>query len=333
MVQLRYIVFFFLSVIIFHQANAQQVKLLSSGTKTSLRGLCPVSKEIIWASGSNGYVGLSKDGGITWFWSQVEGYEKSEFRDIEAFDGNTALIMGITEPAVILRTVDAGKTWRRCFTDTMHAAFFDAMEFWNLKAGILIGDPVDGRIYIARTFDGGKTWKALAPEYRPIVDSGEACFASSGTNIRKLTKQEAVFITGGKSSRLFMRDEKIRLPLLQGKETTGANSIAVKNKNYFVVVGGDFMRKDDTTGVCVYTSDAGKTWQVPEETCHGYRSCIEYVSDKTWLACGLNGIDISQDDAKHFRKISEEGFHVCRKAKDGKKVFFAGSNGRIAVME
>lgn len=333
MAQIRFSLFYFLLLMAFYSSHAQQIKMLTSGTKTSLRGLCPVSDEVIWASGSSGYVGLSVDGGINWNWKQVKGFEKTEFRDIEGFDEKTAVIMGITEPAVILRTEDGGNTWTKSFTDTTKTAFFDAMEFWNVNAGILIGDPIDGRMYIARTFNGGKTWKAIAPEYRPFVDSGEACFASSGTNVRKLTKQEAVFITGGRSSRLFMRDQKINLPLRQGTESTGANSIAIKNKKIFVVVGGDFMQKEDTTGVCAYTLDAGKTWQQPEKTCSGYRSCVEYISGKTWMACGLNGIDISDDDAQHFRKISDEGFHVCRKSKNGKKIFFAGSNGRVADIE
>lgn len=333
MIKIHIPVCMFLWMMAFFPSHAQQVKPLTSGTKTSLRGLCPVSDKIIWTSGSNGFVGLSVDGGMNWNWQQVKGFEKTEFRDIEAFDEKTAVIMGITEPAVILRTEDGGRSWTQRFTDTTKTAFFDAMEFWNINAGILIGDPIDGRMYIARTFNGGKTWKAIAPEYRPVVDSGEACFASSGTNVRKLSKQEAVFITGGKSSRLFMRDQKINLPLLQGKESTGANSIAVKNKKFFVVVGGDFTKKDDTTGVCAYTLDAGVSWQVPETTCSGYRSCIEYVSGNIWVACGLNGIDLTVDNAIHFKKISDEGFHVCRKSKNGKKIFFAGSIGRIAVME
>jgi hypothetical protein len=40
---------------------------------------------------------------------KVPGYEKMDFRDIEAFDSNTAIIMGITLPAVLLKTKDGGK--------------------------------------------------------------------------------------------------------------------------------------------------------------------------------------------------------------------------------
>ena len=119
---------------------------------------------------------------------------------------------------------------------------------------------------------------------------------------------------------------------MQGGETTGANSIAINNKNYLVVVGGNFLKKDDTTGVCAYSKNGGKTWQTPVETCLGYRSCIAWLGKNTWIACGINGIDITNDGAKHFKPVSKTGFNTCRKAPNGKQVFFAGSNGRVALM-
>src|SRR5688572_27623161 len=90
-------------LVIISCTQAQQVTMLSSGTKTSIRGLSVVDEKIIWVSGSNGLVGKSLDGGITWEWLPVKGFEKRDFRDIEAFDKNTAVIIAIAEPAHILR--------------------------------------------------------------------------------------------------------------------------------------------------------------------------------------------------------------------------------------
>ncbi len=312
--------------------NAQTVKLLTSGKKISMRGLSVVDDETIWVSGTGGTVGLSVDSGNTWKWISVKGYDKTDFRDIEAFDTKTAIIMGIDTPAVILKTTDAGETWKLVFKDKTPGMFLDAMEFWNEQSGIVIGDPINGKMFIARTFDAGNSWQSLPEAYMPAVDSGEACFASSGTNIRKLNKAEAVFITGGKRSRVFIRDQKIEMPIIQGKESTGANSIAVKNKKTFIVVGGDFNTKDSSYKNCFITKDAGKTWIIPEIPPHGYRSCIEFIEKKTWVSCGLNGVDYSKDDGKTFTWISKDGYHVCRKAKKGKSVFFAGGGGRIGKL-
>jgi hypothetical protein len=312
-------------------SNAQMVQMLVKDKKASLRGLSVVNDKTIWVSGSNGTVGKSIDGGDTWNWMTVKGYENTDFRDIEAFDDKTAVIMGVAEPAYILKTVDGGENWKVVFQSVDKGMFLDAMEFWNEMSGIVIGDPINNKMFIARTFDGGNTWRTIPDVYRPGVDSGEACFASSGTNVRALNKQEAVFITGGRNSRMFIRDEKINLPILKGKESTGANSVAVKNKKTLIVVGGDFNTKDSTTKNCVITNDGGKTFITPAIAPHGYRSCVEYLQKNDWISCGLNGIDYSTDDGNTWKWISKEGFHVCKKAKKGKAVFFAGG-GKIGKL-
>jgi photosystem II stability/assembly factor-like uncharacterized protein len=318
-----------LFIIISFTAGAQKVKVLTSGETTSLRGLSVVSNKIIWVSGSNGMVGESLDAGETWNWMQVKGFEKTDFRDIEAFDAVTAAVMGVSEPAYILKTIDAGKTWKLVYENKTKGMFLDAMEFWNEQSGIVIGDPINNKFFIERTFDGGNTWRDIPKQNYPVADSGEACFASSGTNIRALAKDEACFVTGGLRSRLFIRDKKIDLPILQGKESTGANSVAVKNKKTLIVVGGDFTKPDVTEKNSFITNDGGKTWTAPAVAPHGYRSCVEYLADKNWISCGLNGVDYSVDDGKTWYLISDESFHVCRKAKDGKSVFLAGMNGKV----
>ena len=312
--------------------NAQTVKLLTSGTKTSMRGLSVVNDKVVWASGSGGMVARSLDGGLHWTWNTVKGYEKSEFRDIEAFDDKNAVLMVIASPAIILRTTDGGTNWSIVFKDERKDMFLDAMEFSDSQNGIVLGDPINGRFFLARTYDGGKSWTELPEQERPQADSGEACFASSGTNIRKLTKEEWIFVTGGRAANIFKRNLRINVPIIQGTESTGANSIAVKDKKTYMIVGGDFNTKDATTKNCVYTNNGGMTWQVPDSLPHGYRSSVEYLGGHTWISCGLNGTDISKDDGKHFTWIGTDGYHVVRKAKKGKAVFFAGGGGRIGKL-
>ena len=312
--------------------HAQQIKILNSETNTSIRGLCVVDDRVVWVSGSNGMIGRSLDSGNTWKWIQVKGFEKTDFRDIEAFDESQAVIMGISEPAYILRTIDGGENWKIVYENKTKGMFLDAMEFWNIQSGIVLGDPIDGKFFIARTFDGGETWRTIPEKNNPLADSGEACFASSGTNIRKLGNDAACFVTGGLRSRLFIKDKKIDLPILQGKETTGANSIAIKNKKTFIVVGGDFNAPTSSEKNCVITKDAGKNWSAPSESPHGYRSCVEYLEKNKWITCGLTGVDISNDNGYTWNLVSKESFHVCRKAKKGKSVFLAGGKGSIGKL-
>src|SRR4029078_3730005 len=78
---------FYLSV----SSQIPQVELLTSGTKISIRGLSVVNDNVVWVSGSDGTVGKTTNGGRTWKWITVKGFEKNDFRDIEAFDAATAV--------------------------------------------------------------------------------------------------------------------------------------------------------------------------------------------------------------------------------------------------
>ncbi|MEO5990787.1 MAG: oxidoreductase, partial [Ferruginibacter sp.] len=219
--------------------KSQQIKIVSEPVNISIRGLSVVNDAIIFASGSNGMVGRSIDSGNTWKWIQVKGFEKNDFRAIEAFDANNALIMSIGSPAYILKTSDGGFNWQIVFKDTAKEMFLDAMKFWNLNSGIVIGDPINGKFFIARTFNGGKTWQGIPEHLKPSADSGEALFAASNSNIGILNKSEVVFVSGGKVSNIFIRDKKIELPFVKFKESSGPNSIGIKNKKTMIVVGGD----------------------------------------------------------------------------------------------
>jgi photosystem II stability/assembly factor-like uncharacterized protein len=320
-------------------SHSATIHLLTTGPHTSLRGLSAISDKVIWVSGSAGIVGKSLDAGKTWSWMTVPGYEKRDFRDIEAFDAKTAIIMAIAEPADILKTTDGGKTWKLVYENTTPGMFLDAMEFWNINSGIVVGDPVNGRFFVTRSFDGGDTWHDIPEIELPKADSGEGCFASSGTNVRNLDRDEACFVSGGPTSRLFIRDKAINLPILQGKASTGANSVAVKDHNtlhggqHLIVVGGDFANDTLREKNCFLTNDGGKTWIAPTTPPHGYRSCVEFIGGNKVLCCGTSGVDISYDDGMNWQLITPTGFHVCRLAKKGQSVFLAGSGGRIAKLD
>lgn len=329
----------FICCILFSQTRLPEVKIVNKETKTSIRGLSVVNDMVVWASGSNGMVGRSTDGGKTWKWVTVKGFEKRDFRDIEAFDGATAIIMSVDAPAYILKTIDGGETWKIVYENKTKGMFLDAMEFWNEQAGIVIGDPIDGKIFVARTFDGGDTWKDIPDNYRPVADSGEAFFAASGTVVRALDRGESVLVSGGRRSRMYIRDNKINLPIIQGRETTGANSIAVLDNNtrkggtIMVIVGGDFSNPNSDALNCFITTNKGKTWKAPKRPPHGYRSCVEWLSKKHIVSCGPTGVDYSVDAANNWKLISKESFHVCRIAKRGSAVFLAGPDGKIGKLE
>jgi photosystem II stability/assembly factor-like uncharacterized protein len=321
---------------------AQELKLVETGTKTSLRGLSVVSDRIIWASGSRGMVALSVDGGSHFSWKQVPGYENRDFRDVEGFDGETAVIMAIDTPAILLKTNDGGKSWKKVFEDRRPGMFLDAMAFRG-KWGYVIGDPVNGKAFLARTTDGGESWQEMGG---PELATGEAFFASSGSNIT-VTKVDALqtggiekmnfkplFVSGGMQSRLFGFGIPFELPLRSGKNSSGANGLTLHPEGKSgVIFGGDFaamMERDSS--MLLFSFKEGKVQiKSPEHQPSGYKSHVVYLDDLHLLACGTSGVDVSSDGGNNWRKISDRPFHVAGYVSGSDKVVLAGPAGTIAL--
>jgi photosystem II stability/assembly factor-like uncharacterized protein len=307
-----------------------QVQLLQTGVSNSFRGLSVVNDSTFWVSGNKGLVGYSNNFGKSFTWISVPGFSQTDFRDIHAFSPSTAIIMGIDSPAYILKTTDYGKNWKKQYQNNSSGIFLDAMDFFDEENGIIMGDPQNGKMFFLTTKNGGETWKDKTEEFNIIVTKGEAAFASSGSNIKMISRNKFVAITGGLGSSLIRNGKIEKMPIIQGKETTGANALAM-NGSIIIVVGGDFNTKDSTNENCVIRK--GKKWLKPAQNPNGYRSCIEHINGKTWITCGLNGVDISKNGGETFEKISDLGFHACKKGKNGKIIYFSGGQGKIAILK
>jgi photosystem II stability/assembly factor-like uncharacterized protein len=320
------------------------VQILQDSIRSSFRGLSVPSDNMVWVSGSNGTVGRSTDGGKTWQWIIVPEFEKRDFRDIEAFDSSTAIIMAVDNPADILKTTDGGKTWKVVFHKEQEGMFLDAMDFKG-NTGICVGDPLpaDSTVkffYLITTQDAGNTW--VEEKRRKIKSSGDAIFAASGSNILLPSTSELkyVFMTGGNTTRLLGEwrhhhgSYSQQLPIMQGNASAGAFSLYLDKKTFYIT-GGDYNRYEKDSGNVVYSSDYGNTWK--RSFAHGYRSCIIKTGKKIFITCGTNGVDMSFDNCRTWKLIHGDGakgtngFNVCAKSKIGKAVYFAGS-GRIGKL-
>jgi len=324
--------FLFISI-----SHAQRIKVLATSTKISLRGLSVVNDNIIWASGSKGTVARSTDGGKSFTWLTVKGYEQRDFRDIEAFDAKTAVIIAVDSPAIILKTRDSGRSWTQVFRDDRSGMFLDAMDFDDKGNGMVVGDPIDGKLFIATSTKYGDKWIPLKSEDNDYAAApGEAFFASSGTNIKVMGHKYNPFIcfaTGGKDSRLFINGSPAGLDILHGEGSQGANSVDVDpTMKKIVIVGGDYTIDTLTkNNIEIFTIDGERLLQAPVQTPpHGYRSCVAFLTSNILITCGTSGVDISSDGGLNWKLISNESFHVCVRAKKGSAVFLAGRDGRIA---
>lgn len=345
---MRLVVLIIISTVLGSLPTAAQplgVSIITKGTNTNLRGMSIASNDVLWVSGSNGTVGKSVDGGQNWRWMVVPGFEQRDFRDIEAFDSSTAIIMAVDNPAYILKTIDGGVTWKTVFERNRPGMFLDAMDFKNRQEGICIGDPLNltvGRklFYIIRTYNGGDTWTEVPLYQMPPALPGEAIFAASGTNIAFLQHPdfEYAFVTGGLETTLYLmgrpgkQNKGAPLPILHGKESTGAFSFDTDGTSRFYCIGGDYKAPRDYFDNFYYTTNTGKSWGSPTiGPPVGYRSCIKIISDKATVACGPTGVDYAPNAHKEWKKASLEAFNVCM-VNGSKQVFLAGPEGKIGKL-
>jgi photosystem II stability/assembly factor-like uncharacterized protein len=170
------------------------------------------------------------------------------------------------------------------------------------------------------------------------AQKGESCFAASGTCLRIDKRGRAWFVTGGARSRLFYSRNygkdwtSSEIPVLSGKSSQGAFSIALSDERNAVVVGGDYADAKSSAKNCAITSDGGFKWRSPEISPGGYRSCVEYISGKTFICTGTTGSDISFDRGKTWKNFDTVNFNVVRKAKKGKLILIAGDKGKVGIV-
>jgi photosystem II stability/assembly factor-like uncharacterized protein len=319
----------------FSFAQNYTLKPLTSGKNTSMRGLSVVSDSVAWVSGSNGYVGKTVDGGKTWEWTKPKGYEKFDFRDIEAFDKLKAIIVNAGSPAYILSTTDGGKNWNEVYKNTDSLIFLDGMSFWNAQEGIIFGDPINNKMQLLKTTDGGLSWQDISKNIKEQLKVGEAGFAASGTTIRTLPDGKVWIATGGAVSRIFysgnfgIRWKVYDCPIIQGESSTGPFSIAFFDSKKGIAVGGNYLKDTESTNNVLLTTNGGKSWIKPTKPVLGYRSAVEYITDQLCFATGSSGTDYSTDGGKNWQNISTKNFNAIQKAKKGSLILLTGNSGQI----
>ena len=137
----------------------------TSGSTAELRGIAVHDSTRAWATGAEGTVLRTRDGGRRWEKMPVPGGETLDFRDVEILPDNTVLILasGPGELSRIYRSTDDGKTWTLVHTNPDKDGFYDAIAFWDANRGVVLGDPVGGYFVIRVTDDGGRTWARRRP--------------------------------------------------------------------------------------------------------------------------------------------------------------------------
>ena len=324
------------SLLIFISTTNAQWQKQTIDTKASLRGLSVVNQNVIWASGTGGTFLKTVDGGKNWTVGKVPDAEKLDFRDVEAFDANTAYLLSIGngETSRIYKTIDGGKTWEKQFQATDKDIFLDAIAFFDKDNGIAMGDPIKGYYYLLRTTNGGKNWYPVGNDKQFPAKDCEAAFAASGTCIITQGKKNVFMVSGGNAARVFRSNSfgnawyVADSPIVSGTQGSGIFSIAMFDSNNGVIVGGNYEKHNEINNNLAFTKDGGKTWTLGKGL-NGYRSGVAYVDKKTIVAVGSSGSDVSKDGGKTWTNLDKVNYNSVQ-AKGKNAIWAVGAGGLVA---
>jgi photosystem II stability/assembly factor-like uncharacterized protein len=364
------ILFLALSIALIPSARAQW-QMQTSNTTADLRGIHSVGNGVAWASGTNGAVLRTEDGGYVWQTCAVPpGAEKLDFRGVQAFDANAAIVMssGKGDLSRLYKTTDGCHTWKLIFTNPDADGFWDAIVA-NRQGGLVVGDPVNGRFAIYGSTDSGlEKWDRIGEKsdfrhfkFDPSPYEGEGLFAASNSSAMGSPTTGAFFVTGGSKGPFLVYGgwsehgpsryptatfAKIDLPLAKG-QSAGAFSITCsvrspsRPKLSCITVGGDYLKPDSTQDTAAYTSniDNLRNWTASKTPPHGYRSSVAYYeSAKVWITVGPNGTDVSTDDGRNWRAVHPDaGLHEAPDADRNWNAislpYVVGPKGRIGKLD
>jgi photosystem II stability/assembly factor-like uncharacterized protein len=338
----------------------------ASGTTAGLRGIDSVDGKVAWASGTGGTVLRTVDGGGHWIKCAVPDAATDgktlDFRGVQAWDAMTAIVMasGPGEKSRLYKTADGCGTWKLVFRNPDKDGFWDAMRFSSRDFGVLVGDPVNGKIYARLSTDGGASWHRFDDDDALSVGRLQiGLFAASNSALilpvnPKLIEFVAsengggAYIYQGEFGTIcgpihpneplschdgFTWPAPDLIPLPSGNESSGAFSLACdqrpdKSIKVMVVVGGDYAKPNESTGTAVRTADSGGTWTASATPPHGYRSAVQWSEAlKLWITVGTNGSDVSRDDGKTWQWLDDGNWNALSLP------FVVGPQGRIARLD
>ena len=310
-----------------------------SGVTARLRGVSAVSETTAWASGTNGTILRTTDGGATWELRTVRDAAELDFRDVDAPDERTAFALSIGPGASsrIYKTTDGGTSWNQQFVNRDPKAFFDAMAFWDGQRGVAFSDAVDGRFVIITTRDGGRTWARVPDASLPRALSNEGGFAASGSIVAVHGANDVWIGTGAAAAARVLRSRDggatwtVAATPLGAGPSAGIFSLAFRNASHGIVVGGDYKKEGEAVDNAAITRDGGTTWTLVKGL-GGYRSAVAYLpGSSTVVAVGPSGSDYSTDDGRTWAPLGgPSGLHAVSVARTGRTGWAVGENGRIA---
>ncbi|GAA4825170.1 caspase family protein [Algivirga pacifica] len=304
--------------------------------KTSFMAVSVVNDSMVWASGNNGMIARTTDGGENWYANRMEEIHAFQFSDIIAFSEDQALVVSATNPARIYKTEDGGLSWKICYENTSGEVFLNGIIFWNEREGFVYGDPVDGQFLLLKTTDGGATWNQI--QTAPKALAGDIGFAGTGNNIT--VQGETIWmVAGGTQGSIFHSEDqgatwsRYALPKVADNfHKVALYSIEYADDQNAIVTGIAKGQQPGTRQQYSFkTGDGGESWKEMKagEVTDLYYQITTIKDKRMMIAAGMKGIDYSTDQGKTWTKLNQKYYYTFEIAPSGKYGWVLGKNGRI----
>lgn len=257
-----------------------------------------------------------------------------DFRDIYLNNRGNCMLMNSGENGIIYG-VSRG-TQKMVLYDTA-GVFLDGMSFWEDQTGIVFGDPINGKFFLAKSTNQGLKWSALTPKTMPNVLENEAGFAASGTSIQTLEDSTVYFGTGmGSKARLFCSYDRgenwiVKDTPMRAGDSYGIYTMYFWSKDEGLILGGSYKDSTYKKGICQFTKDGGDSWEARTNGLLGYCSGVHGTANgELIVATGRMGTFYTTTQGQTWDVLVERPYYSCFVTE--KRIALVGRNGATEIL-
>ncbi len=292
--------------------------------------------DVVVSAGKDGVISVHPlDSSYSQFAHQTEIDGMEDFRDLYCNQIGACLFMNSGKLGALWVIAPDGSKYD---VFAMQDVFLDGMDFWGDEVGIVYGDPVDGKFFIAKTINSGMTWNVLNSKQMPGALENEGGFAASGTGLQTTGDSTVYFGTGlGSRARLFCSYDQgeswiVKDTPMKSGDSFGIYSMYFWSESEGVVIGGSYLDSTYNKGICQYTADGGDSWSDRSKGLLGYCSCVQgTASGDLLIATGRMGTFYSLNKGKSWKVFTEKSYYSCFVTAD--HIVLSGRDGILEIFE
>ena len=292
-----------------------------SRTAASPRGcaaLSAVSRTVAWASGANGTVLRTVDGGVTWQPRSVAGAATLDFRDVDAMSDARRLRAQHRPRRSVAHLQDdrRRRALGRCSSQNKDPR--SSSTRWpsaDADQGVAFSDSVAGAFVILTTANGGRDVDATASGDRcRAALPGEGAFAASGTNVA-VSGTRACWIAHRRQPGASFGRRRTHVDCRRdagsdqaSRPGSSQSPSAIANTASSSAATTATKPRPSTTPRSPPT--AARPGAPRTRGLSGYRSVVAWVPTTTsaYVAAGPSGVDWSADDGRTWTSVPGDGF-------------------------